>query len=152
MDESLCGKCYDRSIQSTGFTLKSPSVGSLMLIFFVSLVVTLVTQKAMAIDDLVVYDDALGTGWQDWSYNGRTVDFAAASPTYAGNHSIAVTFTSGWSGFMIGYSGAYLDVNAYDTFQFRIHGGTAEALHAVSLRAGRSEGLPAAHLSEGGEG
>ncbi len=125
MDESLYGKGYDHCMQSAGFTLKNLFIGSLILIFFVSLAITLSTQKAMAIDDLVVYDDALGNGWQDWSYNDRTIDLAATSPTYEGNHSVAVTYTDGWSGFMIGYSGAYLDVNAYDTFQFRIHGGTS---------------------------
>ena len=82
-------------------------------------------KEALAVEDLVVYDDALASGWQDWSYNGRTIDLAEVVPVYSGSHSIAVTYTGGWSGFQVGYSGAYLDVNAYDTFQFRIHGGSS---------------------------
>ena len=40
--------------------------------------------------DLVVYDDSLGAGWQNWSWS-TTVDFAATAPVYGGARSLAVT-------------------------------------------------------------
>jgi uncharacterized repeat protein (TIGR01451 family) len=74
--------------------------------------------------DLVVYDDALASGWANWPYGSIDHDFANASPVYSGTASIAVTYTGGWSGLQLGYGGAYLDVNAYDTLRFWVHGGS----------------------------
>jgi len=74
--------------------------------------------------DLAVYTDALASGWQDWSYNGAARNYANASPVHGGSASIAVTYTGGWSGLQLGYHGATLDVSAYDTFCFWIHGGS----------------------------
>jgi hypothetical protein len=124
MYESFDRQSHLSSNQSARFHLISIAIGSFILILFISSTITLVTKEALAIDDLIVYDDVLASGWQDWSYSGLTIDFATTSPTHTGTHSIAVTYTDGWSGFQVGYYGAYLDVNAYDTFQFRIHGGT----------------------------
>jgi hypothetical protein len=39
---------------------------------------------------LVVYDDALAPGWENWSWDG-IVDFAATSPIFEGSRSIAFT-------------------------------------------------------------
>src|SRR5687768_2278197 len=74
---------------------------------------------------LPVYADALGSGWQDWSYNSITRNYASSSPVHGGSASVAVTYTGAWSGLQIGYHGANLDVSAYDTFRFWIHGGAA---------------------------
>jgi hypothetical protein len=94
-----------------------------------SLVVILISlpypvQNIQAAEGLVVYDDALVSGWQDWSYNSITVDYGDTSTVYTGTHSTAVTYDGGWSGLQVGYHGAYLDVSAYDTFRFWIHGGS----------------------------
>jgi hypothetical protein len=43
---------------------------------------------------------------------------------HGGKKSLAVTFTSGWSGLQIGYHGANLDVSTYDTLRFWIQGGS----------------------------
>ena len=75
--------------------------------------------------DLPVYTDALASGWEDWPYNSATRNYANASPVHAGSDSIAVTYTGGWSGLQIGYHGENLDVSAYDTFRFWVHGGSA---------------------------
>jgi hypothetical protein len=82
------------------------------------------TQGIRAATDLPVYTDALASGWEDWPYNSATRNYANASPVHAGSASIAVTYTGGWSGLQIGYHGAELDVSAYDTFRFWIHGGS----------------------------
>lgn len=75
--------------------------------------------------DAVLYADALDAAWQDWSYNGIQHNFANASPVHAGSTSIAVTYTGGWSGLQLGYHGDRMDISAYDTFRFWIHGGTS---------------------------
>lgn len=79
----------------------------------------------LAAADLPLYSDALASGWQDWSYGELTSSYANSSPVHAGTNSIAVTYTGGWSGLQVGYHGANLDVSAYDTFRFWIHGGSA---------------------------
>ncbi len=79
---------------------------------------------AQAATSLPVYSDALATGWQNWSYGGIKTSFANTTPKHGGKKSLAVTYTGGWSGLQIGYHGANLDVSAYDTLRFWIHGGT----------------------------
>lgn len=92
--------------------------------------------------DLWVYNDALAAGWQDWSYNDVSVDYANMTPALSGTHSIAVTYTGGWSGVQIGYGGAHLDVSAYDTLRFWIHGGATggqPVYFTAHLRSGEIE-------------
>lgn len=56
---------------------------------------------APAVPDLVVYDDVLASGWQDWSWS-TTDNLANASPALGGTgHSIAVTITAAWGGFSL---------------------------------------------------
>jgi len=80
--------------------------------------------RIQAAEGLVVFDDVLGVGWDDWSYGSVTVDYGGTDPVYAGMAAIAVTYEGGWSGLQVGYHGAYLDVGAYDTFRFWVHGGS----------------------------
>ncbi len=72
--------------------------------------------------DLVVYGDALGAGWANWSWSA-TVNFSNTSPVHSGSDSISVTYTGG-------YGGLYLDVSPvinsgpYGALQFWINGGS----------------------------
>ncbi len=50
--------------------------------------------------DLVIYDDALAAGWQDWSWD-TTVDFAATAQVKTGTKAVAVTYTAAWAGFSL---------------------------------------------------
>jgi hypothetical protein len=99
-------------------------LGLLFLVVVVLLSLPYTVQNIQAAEGLVVYDDVLVSGWQDWSYNSITVDYGDTSTVYTGTHSIAVTYDGGWSGLQVGYHSAYLDVSAYDTFRFWIHGGS----------------------------
>jgi hypothetical protein len=73
---------------------------------------------------LPIYTDALAVGWGDWSWGGLTADLASPDPVYSGTVAIAVTYTGGWSGLQFGRD-TPLDVSAYDTLRFYVHGGTA---------------------------
>jgi hypothetical protein len=70
----------------------------------------------------MIYDDALGNSWGDWSWDPITRNLNNTSPVHGGSHSIAVTFTGGWGGLQFGHQPA-LDLSAYDTLRFWIHGG-----------------------------
>lgn len=109
-----------RNLMRLGYVLFLVLALGVMPVFFRSSNIAAQTLVA----DLWIYNDALTAGWQDWSYNDASVDYTNTTPVLSGTHSIAVTYTSGWSGLQIGYSGAYLDVTAYDTLRFWIHGGT----------------------------
>ena len=53
---------------------------------------------ALPAADLVLYADALASGWEDWSWDS-TVVFDNAAPTLSGPASIAVTFNAAFAGF-----------------------------------------------------
>ncbi len=84
----------------------------------------------------VVYADALANGWQDWSWGGITRNYSNPSPVHSGTASISVTYTGGWSGLQLGLLSA-LDVTAFDTFQFYVHGGSAGG-QVVQVQVGNS--------------
>jgi hypothetical protein len=93
-----------------------------------SLVVVLLSlpgtaQNSQAAEGLVVYEDALAPGWQDWgSWNGN-YDYSNISPTYDGSvASIAVTYTGAWGGLYL-HANA-VDLSGYDTLRFWLHGGS----------------------------
>lgn len=80
------------------------------------------TRLTGAAADLPVYTDALASGWQDWSWD-TTVDRSNATPVHSGTASIAATYTAAWGGLYLHANS--LDISAYDTLRFWLHGGTA---------------------------
>jgi hypothetical protein len=71
----------------------------------------------------LLYSDALGDGWNDWSW-GITQNLAASSPIHGGSAAIAVTYSSAWSGLKLARLEG-LPASNYDTLRFWIHGGSA---------------------------
>jgi len=107
------------------------AVSVLLVLVTSALVGAVDSARGWAPADVVVYDDGLAAGWDDWSWGGITRDFANASPVQAGTDSVAVTYTGGWSGLQLGYHDAYLDADAYDTLRFWVHGGAAGGQQVV---------------------
>jgi hypothetical protein len=104
-------------------TLKLISpVGLLSLVTVVLLSLPSTIQSTQAAEGLVVYEDALGPGWQDWSWD-ITRNFANDDPVYAGSTSIAATYTAAWGGLYL-HANA-VDLSGYDTLRFWLHGGSA---------------------------
>lgn len=71
-------------------------------------------------DDLVVYDDQLRNGFQDWSWAER--DLAATSPVFEGARSIRFE-PDDWEGLYFSRSGAALNFADYSALSLRLHGG-----------------------------
>lgn len=71
----------------------------------------------------VVYDDALGAGWQNWSWD-VTVNFAATSPVHLGSKSVAATFTGAWGGVYL-HHGTGISPSGLGRLEFYVHGGTS---------------------------
>lgn len=104
-----------------------------------ALAFTLPARPAAA--SLSIYVDALGAGWNDWSWNPITRDLANASPHHgSGGTSIAVTYTGGWSGLKLAYPSS-IDGSVYDTLRFWVNGGGSSSQHiTVQLEGTGSSG------------
>ena len=57
----------------------------------------LVLGPAVALSDFNVYDDALATNWQDWSWSS-SLNFANNSPVHGGSAALRVQYNAGWAG------------------------------------------------------
>ncbi len=75
---------------------------------------------AGAQQDLVVYDDALGSGWENWSW--AAVDLAEATTIHSGTHSVRVT-ADGWEALYLHRTA--MATAPYTSLSFRVHGGAA---------------------------
>ncbi|MCP4538691.1 MAG: DUF11 domain-containing protein [Chloroflexi bacterium] len=93
-----------------------------LLALVVAALVTVGSAQSQAPSDLIVYDDALASGWESWSWD-TTIDFANSSPVYSGTNSISVTHTAAWGGLYL-HANA-LSLSTYDTLRFWLHGGSA---------------------------
>ena len=84
---------------------------------------------ARAQDDLPVYDDALDSPWENWSW--ASVDFASTAVVHSGTTAIAVT-ASPWSALSLRH--APFDTTDYGNVTFWINGGPAggQRLHVTA--------------------
>jgi hypothetical protein len=71
---------------------------------------------------LVIYDDALASGWDNWSWGG-TIDLAGTSPVRVGEYAVNATL-DGWGAFSPAMSSGAIDTFGYDAVRFWAHGGT----------------------------
>lgn len=67
--------------------------------------------------DRVIYDDALATGWDNWSWDS-TIDFAATDATHSGSAALAITINAAWAGLYL-HSQTGLQ---FETLRFWIRG------------------------------
>lgn len=108
----------------------------------------LVAHAVMAQSPLIIYNDALVNGFEDWSYTTRF--FTNTAPTHTGSNSISVTATADYQA--ISFHHADLDTTFYTNFTFWAHGGTngGQLLQVYAELSGVSQGsypLPSALVS-----
>src|SRR3954464_14846217 len=77
---------------------------------------------SLAQSNLTIYDEALGSGWLDYSYN-TTRNFANSSPVHAGNNSISAAITGAYGGIQLFH--APMTNSAYGYVSFWLNGGSA---------------------------
>jgi len=71
----------------------------------------------------IVYDDALGPSWVNWSWDG-TVDLASTAYVQSGARAVAFTATHAWGAFSPALgSGRTLDTSPYTHIRFYVNGG-----------------------------
>ncbi len=71
---------------------------------------------------VVIYDDALASGWANWSWNA-TIDFAGTSPVKVGTHAAKVAL-DGWGALSPAMPTGSIDTYGYSALKFWVHGGT----------------------------
>ncbi len=98
-----------------------------LLLVLLGLAFTLPAPPAAA--SLAIYADALGTGWNDWSWDPITRNLSNPLPVHTGSDSIAVAYTDGWSGLKLSRNGDQIDGSLYDTLSFWVNGGTSGGQH-----------------------
>ncbi len=81
--------------------------------------------------DLVIYADALASGWDNWSWGGN-YNFSNASPVHAGNSSVAVTYNIAWAGLYL-HTDPPVSTSGYSAVSFWVHGGSGGQSAAVSV-------------------
>jgi hypothetical protein len=72
-------------------------------------------------NDYVIYDDALASGWNDWS-SWAPHDLANTTQVHAGAAAISIT-PGAWGGFVLQNGGTPIDTSGYHTLVFWINGG-----------------------------
>jgi hypothetical protein len=81
------------------------------------------TFRSNATPEVMIYDDALASAWQNWSWSA-TIDLAGTSPVQVGSHAVNATM-NGWGAFSPAMSSGSIDTSfGYEAVKFWIHGGT----------------------------
>src|SRR5438128_499125 len=78
---------------------------------------------AVRAQDMTIYGDALGAGWENWSWGPGTTDLARAAPVHAGTASASAT--SGGSEALFFHHAGRLRRTDWVAVDFWIDGGTA---------------------------
>ena len=107
-----------------------------------------VVLQAQAQSPLVIYNDSLVNGFDDWSYTTR--NFANTSPVHSGTKSISVLATNAYEA--ISFHHADFDTTFYTNFSFWVHGGASggQLLQVYAELSGVGQGsyaLPTALLA-----
>ena len=78
------------------------------------------TPTVSAAADLVVYDDALAAGWENWSWDA-IVNFASTTHVKTGSASIAVSHMAAWGGLSL-RAPAAVNTASYSAIRFWVYG------------------------------
>ena len=94
---------------------------------------------------LIIYDDALKTGWVDWSWS-MTRNYNAASPVYSGTKSLSLQNTAGWGALYL-HAETAVSLSTYPSLKFWVHGGpnAGQRMQVVINSSGSYEFTPKAN-------
>jgi hypothetical protein len=79
------------------------------------------TFRSNTVPTVVIYDDALAKGWDNWSWSA-TIDLAGTSPVQAGMYAVNATL-DGWGAFSTAMPSGSVDTFGYHALRFWVHGG-----------------------------
>ncbi|GAA4403611.1 hypothetical protein GCM10023187_19870 [Nibrella viscosa] len=82
---------------------------------------TSVTVTGVSASTYLIYDDALKTGWVDWSW-GTTRNLSNTSLVQSGSRSISVTYTQAWGGLYL-HTDSPVSLSSFSHLKFWVNGG-----------------------------
>lgn len=93
---------------------------------------------ARAQTDLVIYDDTLASGWQNWSW--ASVNTNSSAVVHTGSSSIAVT-ANAWTALYLSYVSTPINTGGYGKLSFWANGGPSggQTLRVVGLLSGGAQ-------------
>lgn len=98
-----------------------------------------IIQPVSALDDLIIYGDALQNNFQDWGWAPHS--YSNTSPVFSGARSISVSYAGNWDGlWMVNPSGG-IPTSGYTAIRFAIHGGSTGG-QQIQVKAGSSTNFP----------
>lgn len=99
----------------------------------ISVAVFLIAPTLLHAADLIIYGDALGSGWANWSWD-TTVGLSNSSPVKGSSgRSVSVKYNKQWAGLFL-HTNTTLTASDYPTLRFSIHGATTGG-HRVKVIA-----------------
>jgi|GEM_PF-945928 len=115
---------------SSHVTFKNPlaAIGAALFLFLIPL----------ARADLTIYDDALASGWQNWSW--ATVDMASTAAAHTGTKSVAVT-ADAWTALAMRFVNTPINTAGYGKLSFWANGGASggQILRISALLSGSAQ-------------
>jgi glucose/arabinose dehydrogenase len=92
-----------------------------------------------SVNRLVVYGDALASGWQSWSWDA-IIDFALSTPFYTGTKAISYQATAAWSGMDL-HNPAGVNTTGYTTLHLALRASQAGQKYAVFIEGANEQPL-----------
>lgn len=98
-----------------------------------------IIQPVSALNDVIIYDDALQNNFQDWGWAPHS--YSNTSPVFSGARSISVSYAGNWDGlWMVNPSGG-IPTSGYTAIRFAIHGGSTGG-QQIQVKAGSGTNFP----------
>ncbi|GAA4469675.1 hypothetical protein GCM10023189_57080 [Nibrella saemangeumensis] len=85
----------------------------------------------------LIYDEALNTGWQEWSWSLKT-NYATTSPVKVGTYSASLAYTDGWGGWSI-FRNTHLIPTAQTTIRFWMYATTNKQIGVTTYAENDSQ-------------
>lgn len=81
------------------------------------------TFRSNNVPQMMIYEDALASGWQDWSWD-VIIDLAAVTPARPESSHVVNATMSGWGAFSPAMPAEEIDTFGYESLRFWVHGGS----------------------------
>ncbi|MEM8535863.1 MAG: cellulase family glycosylhydrolase, partial [Chloroflexota bacterium] len=104
-------------------------------ITMISIIIGAIQPSVSAASDYMIYDDALASSWQNWSWD-TSINLNHTDTIHNGSKAIAVTYSEGWAAASF-RAGSPINASDYTALTFWVHGGSSESrAFNVSVQTG----------------
>lgn len=98
-----------------------------------------IIQPVSALNDVIIYDDALQNNFQDWGWAPHS--YSNTAPVFSGARSVSVSYAGNWDGLWIVNPSGGIPTSGYTAIRFAIHGGSTGG-QQIQVKAGSGTNFP----------